>query len=171
VAIWRQGAYLFYDYATGQPTSQVWIGDHGNCVPAPGDFNGDGNAEISQHCRGAWYFYQANGTFIKGTWLGDIPGQIAVPGDYQGIGRDQVVVFRNGAWEFWNWDTGLGAGGVWTISGQHPAPLDFDGDGDVDFTVFNNGAWFFFDEAGAVVNSVWTGGVAGDVPISRRIIQ
>jgi hypothetical protein len=170
VVIWRKGAYLFYDYVTGQPTSQVWIGDHGNCVPIPGDFDGDGRADLSQQCRGAWFFYRANGTFMKAYWVGDVAGQIPVPGDYQGVGHDQMVIFRNGVWQFWNFDTGAGEAGIWTMLGI-PAPLDTDGDGDLDFTVYDpGGAWFFFNEAGVAYDSVWTGGAPGDIPISRRII-
>jgi RHS repeat-associated protein len=176
VMVWRGGAYLYYDYATGANSAQIWVGDHGNCVPAPGDFNGDGIAELSQQCRGAWYFYAPgslsgvySASFVKSVFVGDVAGQIPVPGDYQGIGRDQMVIFRNGAWEFWNWDTGVGQGGFWTISGAYPAPLDIDGDGDVDFTVFNAGAWFFFSgeqfgQTPAVIGSLWTGGDASSRP-------
>jgi len=178
VMLWRGGAYLYYDYATGANTAQIWVGDHGNCVPAPGDFTGDGIAELSQQCQGAWYFYAPgalsgvySAAFIKSVFVGDVAGQIAVPGNYQGLGKDQMVIFRSGEWDFWNYDTGAGAGFVWTGNAQYPAPLDYDGDGTTDFTTFNGGAWNFYNDAGAAINAVWVGNVPGDIPISRRIFH
>ena len=167
--VWRTGAYYFFSYTTTLSTGAQWIGDPGSCQPAPGDFDGDGLAKISQLCNGAWYFFTPAGVFIKSIWIGNVAGQIAVPADYQGTGASQVVAFRNGAWEFWSYATGVGTGGVWTTAGTHPAPLDYNGDGKTDFTVYNGGAWYFFNAVGASTGSVWTGNVAGDVPISSRI--
>lgn len=174
LAIYRSGAVYIFDYGTGAVTNSIWLGNPGgNCVPVPADITGDGKAELSILCDGAWFFVDStSGTLVTSLWVGAVPSQVAVPGDYSGTGRDQAAVYRNGAWETWGY-TGSWAytGGTWTLNGQYPAPIDFDGDGDVDFTVFNNGAWFFFNDAGVYAGSVWTGGVAGDIPVSRRIFH
>jgi hypothetical protein len=100
-----------------------------------------------------------------------------VPADYAGDGTEEVVVWRSGAWRFFDFATGTFDHGVWTGSPPHllggtslPSPLDYDGDGDVDFSVFSGGPWHFYTDLGSYAKGIWTGGVAGDLPISRRLL-
>ncbi len=51
-----------------------------------------------------------------------------------------------------------------------PAPLDYDGDGDVDFTIFSGGPWHLYNDDGSYNTGIWTGGVANDQAISRRLL-
>jgi subtilisin family serine protease len=174
VVIYRNGAWLFFDYATGAPTTGVWTGPGPGTIPVPGDFDGDGRADFSVYQNGAWHFYNHDGTYLKGIWTGGAAGDVPVPGDFDGVGHDEVVVFRGGAWLFYNFATAAPDHGVWTGAASYlgrplqPAPLDLDGDGRLDFTVYAGGPWHFFNRDGSYLFGVWTGGVAGDKPISRR---
>lgn len=172
VVVFRGGAWLFFDYASGAPGRGVWTGNTG--IPLPMDYNGDRRADFTVFQSGAWLFYNGDGTPYKGIWTGGVSGDIPVPGDYRGMQRDEVVIFRGGAWIFFNLATGASEAGVWTGTPSHlgrplqPAPLDYDGDGTVDFTVYGGGPWYFFRDDGSVLRNVWTGGIAGDKPLSRR---
>jgi hypothetical protein len=174
VVIYRGGAWLFYDYTTGLPTTGVWTGPGPGTIPVPGDFDGDGRADFSVYQNGPWHFYNHDGSYLKGIWTGGVAGDVPVAGDYDGVGRDQVVVFRGGAWLFYDFTTGAQDHGVWTGAASYlgrplqPAPLDLDGDGKLDFTVYAGGPWHIFKHDGSYLRGVWTGGVAGDKPISRR---
>ncbi|HEY7216183.1 MAG TPA: M12 family metallo-peptidase [Thermoanaerobaculia bacterium] len=174
VVLFRNGSWVFFDYATGAMTGSVWTGPGAAVIPLPMDYDGDGKADFSVYQNGAWHFYYANGSYRKGIWTGGVAGDVPVPGDYNGDGVEEPVIFRGGAWLFYNFSTGAAAGGVWTgvpsFGGQplQPAPLDYDGDGTLDFTVYTGGPWHFYRDDGSYLKGVWTGGVAGDKPISRR---
>lgn len=103
----------------------------------------------------------------------------AVPADFDGDGTEDVVVFRGGAWLFYDFATGalLSGQSVWRGAPAHftggtslPAPLDYDGDGDVDFTIFSGGPWHLYNDDGSYKTGIWTGGVAADQAISRRLL-
>jgi len=171
--------WLFHDFTSGVYTNGVWTGATGACIPAPMDYDGDGTANFTQLCGGAWHFYNADGSHNKGIWTGGVPGDVPAPADYNGDGTDDVVVFRHGAWLFYDFATGnwLPASSVWTGKPPHwtggtsvPAPMDYDGDGTADFTVFSGGPWHFFNDNGSYKKGIWTGGVAGDQAISRRLL-
>jgi exo-beta-1,3-glucanase (GH17 family) len=169
VAVFRGGAWLFHDFATGAQNSGVWTGGGGNCIPVAMDYDGDGATDFTQFCNGAWHFYNANGGYNKGIWTGGVAGDRPVPADYDGDGTDDVVVYRGGAWLFYNFTTGAfdAAKSKWTGGGAGciPAPMDYDGDGTADFTQLCNGAWHFYNDSGSYNKGIWTGGVAGDLPV------
>lgn len=181
VVIYRGGAWLFYDFATGafDAARSVWTGGGVGCVPAPMDYDGDFRDDITQLCNGAWHFYNADGSYNKGIWTVAAAGALPAPADYDGDGRDDVVVFLGGAWLFYDFATGayLPASSVWTGAPPHftggtplPAPMDFDGDGRADFTVYSGGPWHFYDATGVKIKEIWTGGLPGDQPLSRRLL-
>ncbi len=169
IVIYRQGAWLKYDFDSRDLVEGVWTGmPYGNCIPSPMDYNGDGVKDFTQLCNGAWFFYNDDGTTNSGIWVGDVAGQVPVPGDYDGDGKDDIVLFRNGAWLYYDYATGVMTKGVWTgapvFSGTPvPLPMDIDGDGALDYTVYSGGPWFFFYSTGAMTKGIWTGGVAGDI--------
>jgi aldose sugar dehydrogenase len=174
IVVHRGGAWLFYDFATAMPTDGVWTGDGPGCIPAVMDYDGDGRADFTEFCNGAWHFFNPDGTYNKGIWTGGVAGDRPVPADYDGDGIDDVVVFRNGAWLFFDFDTGayLPARSVWTgappnINGGSPVPvpMDYDGDGKADFTVYSGGPWHFFNRNGSLNKGIWTGGAPGDLPV------
>ena len=184
VVVFRNGAWLFFDFATSDylPGSSVWTGApqyRGTPVPVPMDYDGDGNADFTVYSGGPWYFFNHNGSYNKGIWIGGEPADIPVPADYDGNGVDDVAVFRNGAWLVFDFATGAwlpgrsvftGAPPHWTGGTTLPAPLDYDRDGKADFTVYSGGPWRFYNRDGSFRKGIWTGGVAGDQPISRRLL-
>jgi len=168
IVVFRGGAWLFHDLASGTQTSGVWTGSEAGCIPAPMDYDGDGKVEFTQLCNGAWHFYNDDGSYNKGIWTGGVLGDLPVPADYDGDGIDDVVVFRGGAWLFYDFATGASLSGqsVWTGAPgttSLPVPMDYDGDGAVDFTVFSGGPWHFYNDDGSYNKGIWTGGVTGDV--------
>jgi hypothetical protein len=152
---------------TGAPVqADVWTGQTSpTCIPAPGDYDGDGNVDLSLLCAGAWHFYNDNGTYIKGIWTGGVPGDLPVPADYDGDGDTDVAIFRGGAWLFFDYATGANTNGVWTGTPGIPLPLDYDGDGRAELSVYTAGAWSFYNDNGSFLKGIWTGGVIGDVPV------
>ncbi len=175
IVVYRGGAWLFHDFATGAQTGGVWTGNPGSCIPAPMDYDGDGKVEFTQLCGGAWHFYNDDGSYNKGIWTGGVAGDRPVPADYDGDGDDDVVIFRGGAWLFYDFATGnyLPGSSVWTGAPPHwtggtpvPVPMDYDGDGTADFTVYSGGPWHFYNDNGTYNKGIWTGGVAGDIPVA-----
>ncbi|HEV8240602.1 MAG TPA: VCBS repeat-containing protein [Thermoanaerobaculia bacterium] len=139
------------------------------CIPAPGDFDGDGDIDFAQLCSGAWHFYNANGSYIKGIWTGAPQSAFPVPADYDGDGITDVVFFDAGAWHFYNYTTGTydSARSRWTGSDPSavPVPLDFNGDGFTDKSLYSLGAWHFFNENGSYLKGIWVGNTAGNIPV------
>ena len=97
VAVFREGAWLFYDFATASFESGVWTGSVAGCIPAPMDYDGDGTDDFTQLCNGIWKFYNKDGSLYKEIWTGGVEGDLPVPADYDGDGTDEVVVWRSGA--------------------------------------------------------------------------
>ena len=170
IAVFRGGAWLFHDFASGTQNTGVWTGSFAGCIPVGMDYDGDGLTDLTQFCNGAWHFYNFDGSYNKGIWTGGVSGDRPVPADYDGDGKDDVVVHRGGAWLFFNFVTGAwdAAASVWTGGGGSciPAPMDYDGDGTADFTQLCNGAWHFYNDSGSYNKGIWTGGVAGDLPVT-----
>jgi hypothetical protein len=181
VVVYRGGAWLFFDFATGafNAGKSTWTGGGAGCIPAPMDYDGDGTADFTQLCSGAWHFYNDNGSYNKGIWTGGVAGDLPVPADYDGDGKEDVVVFRAGAWLFYDFTTGAfdATKSTWTGAPPHltggtslPAPLDHDGDGRADFTIYSGGPWHFYNSNGTYNKGIWTGGVADDKALSRRLL-
>ena len=137
IVLFRNGAWLYYDYATGVMTKGVWTGApvfSGTPVPVPMDIDGDGALDYTVYSGGPWFFFDSTGAMTKGIWTGGVAGDIAAPGDYSGIGKDEIVIFRGGAWLFYDYNTGDLTKGVWTGAPIYngtplPTPLDVTGDG------------------------------------------
>jgi hypothetical protein len=186
VVVFRDGAWLWYDYATGAYDSarSIFTGapphfTGGTPTPVPMDYDGDGKADYTVYSGGPWHFYARDGTYLEGIWTGSIPGDIPVAGNYHGQGRDEVVVWRAGAWLAFDFASGAydPSRSAWTGAPPHatggvplPAPLDVDGDGQLELTVYSGGPWHFFQPDGSYDRGVWCGAVAGDLPISRRLL-
>lgn len=161
--IYRNGAWISFPQSsgvwTGQPTSA--------CIPAPGDFDGDGRTDRSLLCSGAWHFYRSDGSYLKGIWTGNVPGDVPAVADYDGDGRDEPVVYRGGAWIAYDFATSARTWSVWTGGGPNsvPLPMDPDGDGRADLTIHAGGAWHFFNRDGSYLRGIWTGRVGSDIPV------
>lgn len=161
--IYRNGAWITFPSSSG-----VWTGQSSSeCIPAPGDFDGDGRTDHSLLCHGAWHFFRSNGTYLKGIWTGGVPGDLPAVADYDGDGRDDIVVYRGGAWIAYDFETRARKWSVWTGPGPGtiPLPMDYDGDGRADFTVYAGGPWHFYNRNGSYDRGIWTGGLTGDIPV------
>jgi hypothetical protein len=150
----------------GVSRADIWTGETSpSCIPAPADYDGDSDTDLSLKCGGAWHFYNDDGTYRKGIWTGGVAGDLPVPADYDGDGDADVVVFRGGAWLFFDYSNGAYTGGIWTGAAGIPTPLDRNGDGRAELSVYQNGAWHFYNHDGSYLKGIWTGGGAADIPV------
>ncbi|HEY7214041.1 MAG TPA: RHS repeat-associated core domain-containing protein, partial [Thermoanaerobaculia bacterium] len=151
---------------TAQGHADVWTGTGAGCIPAPADYDGDGNTDFSLKCGPAWHFYNDDGTYLKGIWTGGSNSDVPVPADYDGDGDDDPVAFNGGAWQFYDYATGA-YHGVWTgtSAGCIPAPADYDGDGNADLSLKCGPVWHFYNDNGTYLKGIWTGGTDSDVPV------
>ncbi len=116
--------------------------------PFPGDFNGDGNIDMSfKQNDGKWLIDYSN---QNGTgnidWTGTIYGDensIPVPADYNGDGKIDLSIKNNsGEWKvdfapFNSWNITQSLGSTYNNIVAYPVPADFDGDNKADFSFVN----------------------------------
>jgi hypothetical protein len=180
MVLFRDGAWFFFSFDTETLVSSVFTGPgpSGGRVPrpVPMDVDGDGRADLTVHMGDTWHFFSPAGAYLKGIFTGEVDGDLPVPADYDGDGKDNIVLWRNGTWFDYDYGTGsLTPHSVFTgaptfLGTPLPAPLDYDGDGIVDYAVYSGGPWHFYRPDGSYRTGVWVGAVAGDRPLSRRIL-
>jgi hypothetical protein len=141
-----------------------------------GDFDGDGNSDITVYrpSAGAWYIEQSStnyATFVSTSWgtSTDIP----VPGDYDGDLKADVAVYRpsTGAWYILTSSSNFTSffSAMWGTATDVPVPGDYDGDGKTDVAVYrpSTGAWYILTSSSNFTNffsAMW--GNATDVPVA-----
>jgi hypothetical protein len=146
-SVFRNGTW----YTEGQATG--FLGQTGD-IPVPGDYDGDGDAEVGiwRPAVGGWY--------IAGQptqWIG-LEGDIPVPGDYDGNGTTDRAIWRP---QVGGWYVSSQATKWIGLQGDVPVPGDYDGNGTTDRAVWRPGvgAWYVDAQTTAYL------GAQGDVPL------
>jgi subtilisin-like proprotein convertase family protein len=173
--------------ASGQAFRVTFGGSGGLDVPAVGDFDGDGRADIavfrpsSDLVLGAsqWFILPSGPNDLSYSQkLGGYPvlfGEAGVdqpvPGDYDGDGRSDIATYRPSTSEWFFLRSSLpheqaGFSVTFGTPGDIPAPADYDGDGITDLVSFrpSAGQWTIRQSTDAQV-VLRDFGADGDIPV------
>lgn len=166
---------LWYVRSLAPPSNVVIWGQSwgaSNMVPVPGDYDGDGIADIAVYERatGDWYIRKTNYTVIAWdlNWGG--ANMIPVWGDYDGDKRFDLAVWQPSGW-YIRAVTGaspvIAFGTNWGYAGCVPVPGDYDGDGLFDLAVcdLSNYKWYIRTLSNQVLMSGTNWGYAGCIPV------
>jgi hypothetical protein len=129
--------------------------------PVPGDYDGDGKADVAVYRDGtaanpqSFWYYRASTGAMSGEIIGVQWGQdgdTAVPGDWNGDGRHDAAVFRpspNGGVWFLRNTNGSATIQTWGLATDEVAQGDYDGDGKTDIAVWrpSNGTFYTIDSS------------------------
>ena len=175
------GRLHFFAIASGTGVSTGTQGGAPGDLPVPGDYDGDGRADIAiWRAReggeeGIWYI---GGTASRREQFGSSSaGDIPVPGDYDGDGKVDLAVYRpaprSGSTPVSVWFIERSSDGQvvtqgWGVDifGDVPVPADYDGDGRIDIAVrrSNNATWFIVNSRDGSVTAAQLG-FTTDVPV------
>ena len=186
IVVFRGGAWLFFDFATGapEPAKNRWTGapPHwlgGTPVPAPMDYDGDGRGRVYGLLRRAVALFQRRRQ-LQQRASGPAASRATSPCRRITTATAMRTSWCSaaGAWLFHDFATRRAGAGQAPLDGSAAALAGrprrcrprstSDGDGEYEFTVYSGGPWHLFNDDGTYNKGIWTGGLAGDVDVSRR---
>ncbi len=148
IAVWRPGdpadpleevgVWYIIRSSDGATVTQQWGSSALADVPVPGDYDGDGRADLAvwRPRSGTWFILLSSG----GSLVIDFgaPGDVPVPRDWDGDGVTDVAVWRpsTGTWWVRRSSDGGDLAIQWGAPGDWPVPGDYNGDGRADPAVF-----------------------------------
>lgn len=173
--------FALYDYQYGNwyiysSRYSSWLANGANFgdysyLPVPGDYNGDGNADVVVYSRStAWWqvYYTGIGSASYFQWGSYYC--IPAPGDYDGDGKTDFALydFVYGTWYIFKSSTqtwlvnGVNFGGY----GYIPVPGDYNGGGMSDVVVYSEelGLWLLYYTETGSTEYLQDFGVSGYIP-------
>jgi uncharacterized delta-60 repeat protein len=160
-----------YPTATAVDVSFTW--GSANDTPVPGDYDGDGRADLAVFRRSAasWYILRSSDGLVTALHFGLSTDQL-VPADYDGDLKTDIAVFRGGSWYILRSSDGVLVGVTWGSSTDRAVPGDYDGDGKFDAAIYrpSEGGWYVLRSSDSVfVAQTW--GLNDDVPIPTFFVK
>jgi hypothetical protein len=167
VAVFRPSENKWYIINSSTGASRVVsLGSMGD-VPAPGDYDGDGKADLAVFSPNAfWTIVNSSDGSVRNQSFG-IQGDVPVPGDYDQDGKTDLAIYRpsNGLWGIFNSKDGSVTAIGWGIPGDKPVPGDYDRDRRNDLAVYrpSEGTWYI-RKSSTTATLIRQWGNSGDVP-------
>ena len=171
-------------YPTGEYNGHWQWGLPGD-VPVPGDYDGDGYAELAvwRPSNGLWFLRLSGQNYNRAApaiFQWGLPGDRPIVGDFDGDRRADLAVWRpsEGVWYIVLSSAGYSPAAMirvqWGLAGDVPVSGDYDGDGRTDLAVWrpSNGFWYILFSSrqySYAFASTFQWGLPGDVPLSGRI--
>lgn len=184
VAVYRAGAasgdpsFWFSRRAVGGPVFATQWGQNGD-FPAPGDYDGDGNADfvVQRNAGGGQArFWRLFATGSSDSVVFGTPTDVVVPGDYDGDGKTDIATIRGSAGIINWWMLYSGSGATHNIpfgnsATDFPTQGDYDGDGKTDAATWRPDAVptqnFFRYQGSASGYGAFEWGQNGDYPVAN----
>lgn len=169
LGVFRDGVWLLNGQDDQLP-DVVHFGGVGD-QPLAGDWNGDGTETLAVFRDGQWLFRGASPLEPPRSITFGKPGDRAVVGDWDGDGDTDIGVRRGVRWFLRDASTTGPASRSFDWGGPSDLPIvgDWDHDGRDEVGLFRDGTWFFRYSSPVVAVQSTRFGLAGDLPIVRRL--
>lgn len=177
-AVWRlestpdgvRGIWYVENSSNNTVSATGW-GDPGD-IPVPGDYDGDGKANLTVWRQGAFLVRTPNGVGSFPIYLGG-SGDLPVPADYDGDGKTDAAIWRasDETWYINASSTGTLIKRNFGVRFDYLVPADYDGDGEADVAVWriqpdNKGIFYVdFSSTAGTSDIVKELGNRGDIPV------